>query len=85
MATQEKTLTTSFQLLGQGPLLITLEKGHLAELHIASSAPTPPVPVHRLIRGKDREWLNYTGLENVYAKKTDPSGDRMVIVSYTGT
>jgi hypothetical protein len=84
MATQEKTLTTSFQLLAAGPLVVTLEQGKVAMLHIAASAPSPTAPAHRLVRGTDRESFTYNGADNVYAKITDPLGDRVVKVAYTG-
>lgn len=84
MATQEKTLTPSFQLLAAGPLVVTLEEGALAMLHIAGSSPAVDAPVHRLVRGTDRESLTYNGSDNVYAKKTDPGGNRTIVVAYTG-
>lgn len=84
MATAEKILTTSYQLLAAGPLVVTLEAGAVAMLHVAASAPAPTAAAHRLVRGSDRESFSYNGSDNIYAKKTDPTGDRDVVVAYTG-
>lgn len=84
MATQTKTLTTSYQLLAGGPLLVTLEEGENVDIHIASSAPADTDPAHTLYRNGDRSFINYLGTDNVYAKKPLASvADRTVKVSYT--
>lgn len=83
MATAEKTLTDSYQLLIAGPAVVTLEKGKVAMLHIASSTPSSNAAAHRLVRGTDRESFTYNGYDNIYVKKTDPANDRVVIVAYT--
>lgn len=84
MATAEKTLTTSYVLIIAGPAVVTLEEGLVAMLHIAASSPAADAPAHRLVRGSDRESFTYNGSDNIYAKKTDPSGDRVVVIAYTG-
>lgn len=83
MATQEKTLTTVYQLIIAGPAVVTLETGKVAMIHIAASAPAANAPAHRLVRGTDRASLTYNGTDNIYAKKTDPAGDRNVVIAYT--
>jgi hypothetical protein len=84
MATTETTLTTSYQLIGAGPGVVTLELGKVAMLHIATSLPGAGAPAHRLVRGSDKESLTYLGSENIYGRKTDPTSERVVKVAYTG-
>lgn len=83
MATQEKELTTSYQLLGAGPLVVTLETGPAAMLHIAASSPSGSDPAHRLVRGTDRESFTYNGSDNIYAKK-ESAFSETITVAYTG-
>jgi hypothetical protein len=84
MATQSLALSGVYQLLGAGPLTVTLEEGSLAMLHIASSLPAATAPPHRLRRGAETV-LRYTETDNVYARKTDQavSVSETVKVSYT--
>jgi len=84
MATDSKELSGAYQLLGAGPLTVTLEEGSLAMIHIASSLPVASAPPHRLRRGAETA-LRYTETDNVYARKTDQAVDisETVKVSYT--
>ena len=81
MATDEKNLTTSYQLLIAGPAVVTLEIGPAALIHVAASAPAAGAPPHRLVRGTDRESFSYPGTANIYAKKIAAED---VLVAFTG-
>lgn len=84
MATAKITLTNNMQLLGAGPLVITLEKGPLAGLHFASSLPADNAAVHRLRRGdRNSQAFNYTGSLNVYGRKYDSDNISNVELSYS--
>jgi hypothetical protein len=82
MATAEKTLTNSYQLIISGPALVSLEKGSLALLHVAAALPLDTAPAHRLVAGTDRESFTYNGSDNIYARKFDPAGTQVVVISY---
>jgi hypothetical protein len=84
MATAELELTNSYQLVSTASdVLITLEQGKAVYLHEAASLPLDTAPAHTLLRGTDRTFWNYTGSNNIYAKKTDPANSRTVKISYT--
>lgn len=79
MATENKTLTTSWQLLIAGPAVVTLEIGAVALLHSAPSMPAADAAVQRLRSGTDRESRTFNGSNNIYAKKDI---EQPVVVAY---
>lgn len=90
METLSKTLTGTFQLIGTGPLFITLEGGKTAQFHATDSV-TPPAadaPIHSMhVNSKsveDRTWWNYPGSLKLYAKMPDSPGALVTKISYTG-
>jgi hypothetical protein len=78
MATQNKTLTTVWQLLKAAPVVVALETGKVAELHSAASAPAVDAPPQRLVRGTDRESRTFNGSNNIYARKPANAGETVV-------
>lgn len=81
--TQEETLTSTYQLLIAGPAVVTLEQGFLARLHMKTGAgiPADNVPAQRLVKGTDRESYNYTGTDNIFARK-EATNTKKVLVAF---
>lgn len=77
------TLTTSYQLIGAGPGIITLEVGETALIHFGTGAPGASDDFHTLHR-KSRNWTQIPEGLSAYAKKTDPTGERVVKITYSG-
>jgi len=79
MATQNKTLTTAWQLLEAAPTTITLEQGHRLEYHSAASTPAAGAAFQSLIRDTDRTWRTFNGSNNIYARKSAGTVDPVVV------
>lgn len=80
--TEELELTSSWQLLGAGPMLISLDVGAGAKVRFASTLPVADEAGHLLVRDSDRSWISYTGTLNVYAKKV-ATFTKTVSLTYT--
>jgi len=82
--TQEETLDGSpYKFLIAGPAVVTLETGSIARLHMKTGAgiPADGVPTQRLVRGTDRESYNYTGTDNIFARK-EATDNKEVLVAF---
>ena len=71
-ATIFKTLTSTYQSIGAGPGVITLEIGNYAEVHLTTgAAPSGASAYHSISRGMtadDRSWIGVPSGLTAYAR-----------------
>lgn len=78
------SLTDTYQLIGAGPCLITLEEGVLALARIAASLPANTAAGHSVGSAPGIEpGLSYSGAENVYMKIHPKNVGQPTKVAYT--
>ena len=77
-------LNDSYQLIGAGPCLITIEEGTLALAHVAGSAPSDTDAGHTFGVAPGVEGaLSYSGTENVYVRIHPKNRSQPTKVAYT--
>ncbi len=83
--TLDITLTTTYQSLGAGPMLVQLKTGSIAKVRAASSPPVGDEPGQYLRRrGGPGHW-DYTGTNTLYARKSNGSDNQNIELTYMGT
>lgn len=77
--TENIELTTSWQLLAAGPLLIQLKVGPKAELRIDASLPGAGDDSELLTRKDGDAFRTYNGTKNVYGRKTAGTPEAVIL------
>lgn len=81
-ATTSKTLTSTYQSIGAGPGVITMEEGFRAEVHLTpGAAPVAGSAFHSLFavsKETDRSWTEVPVGMTAYARKRSNDGDTAI-------